>query len=60
MTLGYNIATLLFGGFTPFIATWLIAACHTPLAPIYYVMAMAVLAAIFVLTLRETAWDAFE
>jgi MFS transporter, MHS family, proline/betaine transporter len=59
MTLGYNIATLMFGGFTPFIATWLIAARHTPLAPIYYVMAIAVLAAIFILTLRETAWDAF-
>ena len=31
----------IFGGFAPFIATWLIQATGTPIAPVYYVIACA-------------------
>ena len=55
MAVGYSISTLIFGGFTPFIATWLISRFETPLAPIYYVMACAVAGALSLLTFEETA-----
>lgn len=57
MAVGYSLSTVVFGGFTPFIATWLIAEFGTPIAPIYYVVLSAIVAGIFVLTLRETAKD---
>jgi MFS transporter, MHS family, proline/betaine transporter len=38
MAVGYNIGVAIFGGFTPLIATWLIAATGTPLAPSFWVM----------------------
>lgn len=60
MAVGYSLATVIFGGFTPFIATWLIAIFHTPLAPIYYVIACAATGGIFVLSMRETARDEME
>ncbi len=55
MAIGYNLSTVVFGGFTPFISTWLIAAFATPLAPIYYVVACAVVGGLFIVTLEETA-----
>lgn len=42
MAVGYNIGVAVFGGFTPLIATWLIAATGTPLAPSFWVMFTAV------------------
>ena len=33
-----NIAVLTFGGFAPFVVTWLMAVTNSPLAPIFYVM----------------------
>jgi MHS family proline/betaine transporter-like MFS transporter len=42
MAVGYNIGVAIFGGFTPLIATWLIAATGTPLAPSFWVMFTAV------------------
>ncbi|RDK04059.1 MFS transporter [Paraburkholderia lacunae] len=38
LSLAYNIAVMLFGGFGPFIVTWLINTTGSPLAPTYYVM----------------------
>ena len=55
MALGNSCATIVFGGFTPFIATWLIATFNTPLAPIYYVVTVAILCGLFILTVPETA-----
>jgi MHS family proline/betaine transporter-like MFS transporter len=60
MAVGYSLSTVVFGGFTPFIATWLIATFHTPLAPIYYVSVCAVAGALSVAWLRETARDSLE
>jgi MFS transporter, MHS family, proline/betaine transporter len=39
LSLAYNVAVMLFGGFGQFVVTWLIRATGTPLAPTYYVMA---------------------
>ncbi|MUV26978.1 MFS transporter [Burkholderia thailandensis] len=39
LSLAYNVAVMVFGGFGQFIVTWLIKTTGTPLAPTYYVMA---------------------
>lgn len=46
MAIGYNVATVLFGGLTPFVVTWLITTTNNPLAPAYYASALAVVAGI--------------
>ncbi|WP_341313626.1 MFS transporter [Paraburkholderia sp. IMGN_8] len=38
LSLAYNFAVMLFGGFGPFVVTWLINTTGSPLAPTYYVM----------------------
>jgi len=38
MSITYNIATTIFGGFTPFMLTWMITSMHDLLAPAYYVI----------------------
>jgi hypothetical protein len=38
LSLAYNFAVMLFGGFGQFIVTWLIETTGSPLAPTYYVM----------------------
>ncbi|MEI5997229.1 MFS transporter [Paraburkholderia bengalensis] len=38
LSLAYNFAVMLFGGFGPFIVTWLIRTTGSPLAPTLYVM----------------------
>jgi MFS transporter, MHS family, proline/betaine transporter len=54
LAIGYSVANVL-GGFTPFIATWLISYLGTPAAPAFYVMLAAVIAFPVVLKLKETA-----
>ncbi|WP_233799680.1 MFS transporter [Paraburkholderia sp. HP33-1] len=39
LALAYNVAVMVFGGFGPFVVTWLINATGSPLAPTWYVMA---------------------
>ncbi|CAE6820898.1 MFS transporter [Paraburkholderia domus] len=41
LSLGYNIAVTVFGGFAPFILTWLIASTGSKLSPSYYLLAIA-------------------
>jgi len=38
MGIAYNFAVMLFGGFAPFIVTWVIKETGTALAPAFYVM----------------------
>jgi MHS family proline/betaine transporter-like MFS transporter len=38
LSIAYNFAVTIFGGFAPFIATALIARTGSPLAPAWYVM----------------------
>lgn len=55
MAIGYSLSTVVFGGFTPYIATWLIDATGNSLAPVFYVGIVAVLAVIFLATQKEKA-----
>jgi MHS family proline/betaine transporter-like MFS transporter len=57
MSIGYALAATIFGGFAPFIATWLISVTGSPISPTFYVMAAAVISMIAVLSLRETAHE---
>lgn len=52
---GGSLAVAIFGGFAPFLATWLIAVTGNPVAPAFYVMAAAVLSAVVIARLAETA-----
>lgn len=55
ISLPYNLATATFGGFAAFIATLLIQTTSNPLSPSFYVIGAAVIAALVLLTVRETA-----
>jgi MHS family proline/betaine transporter-like MFS transporter len=55
MSTGYSLAVAVFGGFAPFIATWLIARTGNPSSHTLYVMAAAVISMLVILRLEETA-----
>ena len=57
MSTGYSLSVAIFGGFAPFIVTWLIGATGTPLAPTFYLIAAGVVSAITIATFRETAFE---
>lgn len=57
MSVGYNIAVAIFGGFAPFIATWLVRETGSPYAPALYLIAAAVITGVAVLRTRETAFS---
>ena len=51
MSMAYNIAVMVFGGFAQFIVTWLISVTGSPMSPAYYVMfgvALGLIAAFFI------------
>ena len=56
MSFGYNVAVAVFGGFAPFISTWLIRETGSAVAPAIYLIAAAVITGIAVLRTRETAF----
>ena len=51
----FNAANALFGGTAPFVATWLIGATGSKLAPAWYLVGAAVVALVAMLAARETA-----
>jgi MFS transporter, MHS family, proline/betaine transporter len=56
MSTGYSLAVAVFGGFAPFVATWLISATGAPLSPTYCYLAPAALISFLVLLrLKETS-----
>ncbi|GJD53033.1 Proline/betaine transporter [Methylobacterium crusticola] len=57
LSVGYNAAVAVFGGFAPFISTWLIQATGSPLAPAYYLVAAALITFLVTLRIRETAFE---
>lgn len=57
MSTGYSLAVTVFGGFAPFIATWLISTTGSPLAPTFYLIAAGVVSAVVIALLPETAHD---
>lgn len=46
MAIGYNLATVLFGGLTPFIVTWLMSTTGNALSPAYYASTLAIIAGV--------------
>ena len=56
LSIGYNVAVAVFGGFAPFIATWLIGVTGNNLAPSYYLIAAATITFLVVLRIPETAF----
>src|SRR5262249_40653744 len=57
LSIGYNIAVALFGGFAPFIATWLIGVTGSNLAPSYYLIAARTIPFLVLLRIPETALE---
>ena len=57
MSLAYNIAVMVFGGFAQFIVTWLIRATGSPMAPAYYVMFGVVVGLIAAFFIRDRTHD---
>jgi MFS transporter, MHS family, proline/betaine transporter len=55
LTTAYNLQSMVFGGFAPFIASWLITRTGAPISISYFIMFAAVVSGIAVLLLRETA-----
>jgi MFS transporter, MHS family, proline/betaine transporter len=55
MSTGYTVAVAIFGGFAPFVSTWLISVTGSPVSPTYLYLAPAALISLQVLLrLRET------
>jgi MFS transporter, MHS family, proline/betaine transporter len=57
LTTGYNLQSMLFGGFAPFIAAWLIATTGHPVSIAFFIMLAAAISAAAILSMRETAHD---
>ena len=57
MSTGYSLTVALFGGFGPYIATWLVKSTGSPLSPAFYIIACALLSLAVILPLRETRDD---
>jgi len=53
VSLGFSLSVTIFGGFAPFIATWLIARTGDPLSPSYYLMATAALSIVALMAIRK-------
>ncbi|MGL4287577.1 MAG: MFS transporter [Phreatobacter sp.] len=57
MSIGYSLSVAIFGGFAPFIATYLIGATGSPISPTYYLIAAGIVSAIVIWGFRETAHE---
>jgi MHS family proline/betaine transporter-like MFS transporter len=57
VAVAYNLSVTIFGGFAPFIATWLIARTGNVFAPGYYVVAAAVISLVALLSIKEEWLD---
>ena len=52
-SVGYNAAVMIFGGFAPVTATFLIKGTGEPIAPMYYVMACAFVSLLIILRVQD-------
>lgn len=57
MSTGYSLTVALFGGFGPFISTWLVKATGSPLSPVLYIAGCALLSLTVIVPLKETRDD---
>lgn len=55
ISMSYNLAVTVFGGFAPFVATWLITVTGSVLSLTFYISACAAVSLVTVLVCRETA-----
>jgi MHS family proline/betaine transporter-like MFS transporter len=56
MSSGYALAVAIFGGFAPFIATWLIQVTGSPVSPTYlYLLPSAIVSLLVILRMKETS-----
>jgi MHS family proline/betaine transporter-like MFS transporter len=53
VSLGFSTAVTIFGGFAPFVATWLIAQTGNPLSPSYYLIFTALLSLFALLAIQR-------
>jgi MHS family proline/betaine transporter-like MFS transporter len=60
LSVGYNLVTAIFGGFAPFIGTWLVRETGQKVAPSYFVVACAALSLVAILSMREGSRDTKE
>ena len=58
LSIAYNLAVMIFGGFAQFFVTWLIEATGSPIAPSFYVMFGAPIGIAATFFLVDRAWDA--
>jgi MFS family permease len=58
LALAYNVAVMVFGGFAPFIVTWLIQNTGVVIAPVFYVMFASALGFVAALFLTDRTWVA--
>ena len=57
MTTGYALSVAIFGGSAPYLSIWMIQKLGTPIAPVYYLIAAAVVSTAVIWTLKETAFE---
>ena len=55
VSLSFSLSVTIFGGFAPFVATWLIAQTGDPPSPSYYLMATALLSIIALMAIQRRA-----
>jgi len=55
LAFSYSISVTVFGGFAPFVATWLFAQTGDPLSPSFYLMATALLSVIALIAVQYRA-----
>jgi MHS family proline/betaine transporter-like MFS transporter len=53
LSVSYGFSVAIFGGFSPFVATWLIGATGSPLSPAYLVMAAGLASALSIWSMTE-------
>ena len=53
LSVGYNAAVMIFGGFAPFIATFLVQVTGQTVAPAYYVIACAIVSLLVIIRLKD-------
>ena len=53
VALAFSISLMIFGGFAPFVATWLIAQTGDPLSPSSYLMATALLSIVALMAIGQ-------
>jgi len=55
ISVAYNLAVMLFGGFAPFIVTWLVRETGNPASPAWYVMLGSMIGLTAILFMRESS-----